>query len=330
MKEISLLIGNGFNRLEDPDFPNWDSLIKTPVKDSAEYVDITNMSYPLKFEYIVNFCNSVKNCYSTDTYQAIKKDMSNRLNESILKSDKRIDKDIAKKLREICPTNILTTNYDFLLEKVFISKGTHAEYSEKFSNRNKDKEFFLNRTRQFGKGPDKTYFYHVHGIDTVTSSICLGYEHYMRIVDALRRRLIGRGDNIRIVDYLKDATRKIYGRDFPNEYETKFFDSDIYIVGLGLTHEEIDLWWILCYRAYLYHANVNGAKELIKNKIVYLDVHPTKVTNEGYSYEEDYKRQQENMFKYMKVEYQPFEVKDGKFKEQYLKALDTIKDSTKL
>lgn len=322
MKELSLLIGNGFNRLEDLDFPNWDKLIQTPVIDKEGYVNINNMSYPLKFEYIVNYCNQFGEKYSSNTYSEVKKQISDKLNQSILKSDKKIDKDISDQLLKIAPNNILTTNYDYLLEKVFISKGNKAEYSQHFNKVYRNREFFLNRTRLLGKKHNKTSFYHLHGIESVPKTICLGYEHYMRIVCALRKRIIG-FNTIRIIEYLKDKNK--YGKGFQNEYETKFFDSDVYIIGLGLTSEEIDLWWILCYRAYLFFSNIGGAKELIKNRIVYLDVHPTKVTVDGYSYEEDYQKQQEAMFKYMKIEYKPFEVKDYKFKEKYIEALSSIK-----
>lgn len=324
MNDISLLIGNGFNRLEDSDFPNWDALIRTPVKDNERYVDIKNMSYPLKFEYIVNFYNENLNKHSINSYIEIKKQISERLNQSILKSDKKLDKEISNLLLKIAPSNILTTNYDYLLEKVFISKGTKAEYSEHFQEIYKNREYFLNRTRRLGR-KNKTNFYHVHGIDVVPSSVCLGYEHYMRIVNVLRKRIIGNGGNIRIIEYLKNKAK--YGKEFPNEYETKFFDTDMYIIGLGLTSEEIDLWWILCYRAYLYYADVDGSKKLINNKIVYLDVHPTKITNEGYSYEDDYRKQQYEMFRYMKIDYVPFEVSDNGFKGKYIEALNYIQEN---
>ena len=114
MREVSLLIGNGFNRLEDSDFPNWDDLIKTPVKGKLDFVDIQNMSYPLKFEYIVNFFNANEGMFSSSTYTEIKKKISGRLNESINRTDKKIDKDIASILKEIRPQNVLTTNYDCL------------------------------------------------------------------------------------------------------------------------------------------------------------------------------------------------------------------------
>ncbi len=321
-REISLLIGNGFNRLEDPDFPTWDSLIKTPIEDNKDFVDIQNMSYPLKFEYIVNFYNEAEGKYAAATYNEIKNVISKRLNESINRSDKKIDKEIAARLREICPNNVLTTNYDCLLEKVFISKGTNAEYSDNFRTKKENEEYFLSKTRRLGTKNKKTNFYHVHGIDSIPSSICLGYEHYMRIVNQLRNRIIGNKDDIRIIKYLKDKTA--LGQSFPNEYETKFFDSDVYIMGLGLTSAEVDLWWLLCYRAYLYFANINSAKDLIKNRIVYLDVHPTKITSDGYSYEEDYRKQQEAMFKYMHIEYISCEVRDKNFKQAYLDALDFV------
>lgn len=246
------------------------------------------------------------------------------MNQSILKSDKKIDKDISSALLKIAPKNILTTNYDYLLEKVFISNSSKAKYTKRFQEKNKNREYFLNRTRRLGK-KNKTNFYHVHGIDIVPHSVCLGYEHYMRIIDVLRRRLIGNGNRIRIIEYLKNKTA--CGKEFPNEYETKFFDTDMYIVGLGLTSEEVDLWWILCYRAYLYFANVEGAKALINNKIVYLDVHPTKITNDGYLYEEDYTKQQKEMFKYMNIDYVGLEVSNNDFKEKYIEALNYIQEN---
>ena len=211
MCECSLLIGNGFNRLEDPHFPNWDDLIKTPVKEKSGFVDIQNMSYPLKFEYIVNFCNANEQAFSSSTYAEIKKAISDRLNESINRSDKRIDKDIATLLKVISPNNILTTNYDSLLEKVFISRKSKAEYSNRFRKNNEDREYFLNSTRCLGPEDHKTSFYHVHGIDSIPRSICLGYEHYMRIVNALRNRIIGNSSkSIRIIEYLKNKNK--FGR----------------------------------------------------------------------------------------------------------------------
>ena len=46
-----------------------------------------------------------------------------------------------------------------------------------------------------------------------------------------------------------------------------FFTHDIYIVGLRLDTNEIDLWWLLTYRAYLYYSNDSQLKQIMKNRI---------------------------------------------------------------
>ena len=46
-----------------------------------------------------------------------------------------------------------------------------------------------------------------------------------------------------------------------------FFTHDIYIVGLQLDTNEIDLWWLLTYRAYLYYSNDSQLKQIMKNRI---------------------------------------------------------------
>lgn len=46
-----------------------------------------------------------------------------------------------------------------------------------------------------------------------------------------------------------------------------FFTHDIYIVGLKLDTNEIDLWWLLTYRAYLYYSNDSGLLKIMKNRV---------------------------------------------------------------
>ena len=51
----------------------------------------------------------------------------------------------------------------------------------------------------------------------------------------------------------------------------RFFFDDIYIIGFGLGYEEIDIWWIIVQRAYMYYST---HKDKIKNKIVFIDIVP--------------------------------------------------------
>ena len=57
-----------------------------------------------------------------------------------------------------------------------------------------------------------------------------------------------------------------------NTWGERFYTSNITIIGLGLSDCEIDLWWLLTHRAYLYYSNYCGLRERIKNNIIYYDI----------------------------------------------------------
>ena len=181
-----------------------------------------------------------------------------------------------------------------------------------------DTELVLGKTTTLRK----VDFYHMHGINVVPRSVCLGYEHYVRIISKLRDKICCDSKHNRLIDFIKGD----YCKSINPTYLARFFDSDVYIVGLGLNEEEIDLWWILCYRAYLYFSDLEGTREFIKNKIVYYDVHKEKITSDGFSYEKDYLKQKKALFKYMHVDYQECIVTDS-FKDSYLKVLEKIKEN---
>ena len=321
-REICLLIGNGLNRVEN-DSIKWDDLIKKPVEQYLEdndrrFVDIPRMSYPLKFECIVNFLNEESGQNNEGLYNSIKSQIIDELNAAV--KDKTINHEISKLLKEIHPNSIITTNYDTQLEKVFASKGKLYEYSNTLkkkmnSEKHDETNLVLTKTATLGK----VDFYHMHGISVAPKTICLGYEHYVRIIAMLRKKIGCDSKNSRLIKVLRNE----YIKSVSPTYLAKFFNSNVYIVGLGLNEEEIDLWWILCYRAYLYFSNIEGARKLINNRIVYYDVHTHKTTQDGYSYEYDYLKQKEALFKYMHVEYRKELVKDN-YKESYIKVLKEI------
>ena len=66
--------------------------------------------------------------------------------------------------------------------------------------------------------------------------------------------------------------RILNGREkAPEElWPTLFFTSDIAIMGLGLSFSEIDLWWLLAYRASFFLRD--SPCEVKKNSIIYFDV----------------------------------------------------------
>ena len=145
----------------------------------------------------------------------------------------------------------------------------------------------------------------------------------MRIIKKLRQEIIGQTEEGKpsILSYLGNKGPKKLSK----EYVARFFDHNVYIIGLGLNDQEVDLWWILCYRAYLYYSNIYNAKDLIKNRIIYYDVHGTKITQDGYSFEEDYKKQNKAKYENMRIDYIPLEVAgSNSYKDKYIEALNMI------
>ena len=69
-----------------------------------------------------------------------------------------------------------------------------------------------------------------------------------------------------IIWKIKDPTYEL------ETWAVKFFTEDVHIVGFGLKKAEIDIWWLLTYRASLIYANRFNARKLITNKIVFHDV----------------------------------------------------------
>lgn len=101
-------------------------------------------------------------------------------------------------------------------------------------------------------------------------SICLGYEHYIGIVEKLRKEFNSKPNNEASKMKIKQI---LYGDiEKTNTWGEKFYTSDIDILGFNLNDCEIDIWWLITHRAYLYYSNYYDLKNKITNKIVYHDV----------------------------------------------------------
>ena len=303
--KTSLLIGNGFNRIGTDKAISWEELIKVPLRQYGlldvpdGFVDIVNMSYPLKFEYIINFIQERTGGQGGKIYLEAKNLILNELNQGLSQNDWRKKGELKPLIQRIHPDAILTTNYDTMLEDIFYSRSGRYKYPQalinKISNaKSMNSLVYLKKTTTLGG----VNYYHVHGIKDVPASICLGYEHYTRILSRLRTKIAGtEGCEPPILKYLGSLEA---GEEKPkylaNEYQTRFFDSNMYIIGLTLEEQEIDIWWLLCYRAYLYFSNIHGGREKIKNKIVYYDIHKRHLTNDGYTFEDDYQKQKAALF----------------------------------
>lgn len=266
--ENTLLIGNGLNQCLK-DGIRWGKLLESIAK--AHKVDYNpEILMPLEFERIVNAClqkeDSVINTDISSFYSLIKKEIANMMIDQSLPENA-----IHRTVPFDKVDNIITTNYDLLLESSITSGKRVANPIA-----NTEKYIFRN-TSTIGK----IQFFHPHGIVKVPDSICLGYEHYMGVVQKLRDSYNastsrnGKTNKKNSMTILKEKKicRILKKIDSPkNEWGEKLYTSNVGIIGLGLTECESDLWWILTHRASLYYSNYHNIRDYLNNSIMYFDI----------------------------------------------------------
>lgn len=241
----ALLIGNGLNRCYKNAIP-WDKLLERIANEYHVRFNEKN-PFPLEFESIANQILNEDNRIAKDIYNEIKLKIAKMVCSQTPEPDS---------LQRLFTSNdhvdcILTTNYDYMLEKAF----TGELKPEPSSQDKSETKYSLYRFEEhMGK-----MFYHIHGEANMPNSLCLGYEHYAAYLSKMR-------------EYLKappEVSEKISGINWSKKHSwvDLFFTHDVYIVGLTLETNEIDLWWLMTYRAFLYYSNDSELKEKMKNQV---------------------------------------------------------------
>lgn len=291
--EAAILIGNGLNRCYKGAIP-WGMLLQ----DIADEYGVSfnhNNPFPLEFESITNQILSKEKAPSDAVYKKLKQKISRIVNEQ---------KPEANSLHvlftnELPVNHILTTNYDYMLEYSYSAVWTSYQLQKDAA----ETKYSIYRQANIGQ----KRFYHIHGESRYPTTLCLGYEHYAGYLSKMR-------------EYLKAAPnipQKINKVQLPEKesWLNLFFTHDIYIVGLTLDSCEIDLWWLLTYRAYLYYSNDSGLRSLMKNKITifYTDCNRNKA--------------RENLFRNLHVECRPVAFVDQNYCIAYQTIHTKIKNS---
>lgn len=291
----SILIGNGLNRCLSNGV-SWGDLLQS-ITDKYEVEHNPEISFPMEFENIANQILHKEQYYSKGDliYTELKMKIINLI-------DSLDDKEFSlhRKFMNLPVKSVFTTNYDYLLEKntdINFSKSLY--YRKNIVGNNK---YNLNQKIHVVNKD----FYHIHGEMWYPQSICLGYEHYSGTLQNLRTALSSKTKGIPKIALALSNNTSV------NIWAEKFFTDNIYIVGLGLSDSEIDLWWLLTYRAYLYYSNRASMHKYIKNKIVYYDIGIEENKNLKFTLTNQH------------VEYRL--IKSEKYKEAYENICDEIKD----
>lgn len=285
--QSALLIGNGLNRCYKDSIP-WDKLLER-VAQKYNVRFNRNNPFPLEFESIANQILNSDKRNADEVYSEIKSSIA-----SMVSSQEPNRGSLQELFTATIPAyHILTTNYDDMLEKAYMAyakaKPSECDKSEK--------KYSLHR---FEKCGDKT-FYHIHGEAAKEKSLCLGYEHYAAYLAEMRKYL-------RASPAVSD---RVLETSLPDKrsWVDLFFTHDIYILALTLDTNEIDLWWLLTYRAFLYYSNDAGLKSIMKNRVKIF------LTDDGTKREKLLYKQ--GLFHNLHVETELVSVHDGNYEEAY-------------
>lgn len=268
----TILYGNGFNRLNN--VRSWESLVHI-IDDSSDHCKVPNtLQYEGKvlsvpFETNARLLTSDGKALITSD----KKTLSVRERSEVLIKQGIVNQmktyqsnDLFDKLLQLNVDHYITTNYDYVADDSLL----RMNYTENLLERDKSESLFsIHRKKSYVKDDDKKYLWKIHGELSNIGSIMLGYYHYCSYIGQIKKYLMGEyefakrkemGAIPQIEERLPIASNNILS------WIDLFFMSNLYIIGLGLNYEEIDLWWILTIRKRLIQ---KIGRNHINNNIVY-------------------------------------------------------------
>jgi hypothetical protein len=293
MEDI-LFIGNGLNRCENLGL-SWQELLQQITKTFMINYD-TNTINTLEFERFV--FQILKQQKYPNPLTMIKKDVAKEFMMIVLPETKLLH----KKFLSLPIKTIITTNYDYVLECLLDNKHTMEDVLVTKKN-NTETKYSFNRYYQV---KDKT-IYHIHGEAKYPNTILLGYEHYVGTAQHAREAMKKPKDS-----YIKELLlnkKDTYWSDL-------FFTKNIHIIGFSFDYSELELWWLLTYRAHLYYTNTENISNIMKNRIIFYDIQPL-----GSS------QNRKQLFEDFHIKYQLIEVENNDYKSAYMKIYTAIEQT---
>ena len=131
--------------------------------------------------------------------------------------------------------------------------------------------------------------FHIHGEERFPDTVCIGLQHYVDNIAWIKNKI----DNIYKMDNKNSFSDELM-QALKGSWVEHLFFSNVFIVGFGLDKSEIDIWWLLTYRASLI------SQKLISQNIIkyyctnysqtlysylhslYIDVEPIYVVNDNW------------------------------------------------
>ena len=249
-----LLIGNGLEKKSGQ--ASWERLLdQLTVEDSLPISREQKECIPFPLLY------QILSTHMVDGVPHLNK-------ESILEEEHRL-KDVMGRLMhksneflDLLPSlnadHIFTTNYSYCIERAFFPSAdfskTHIRNYRRFrlnkpNSRQPNREnHYRLHTGYIAKSLERsTGIWHIHGECTVPRGIVLSHDRYGRLLQRIE-------EVCRSQDYASLLANPVIEREFTSWPEL-FLYGDIYILGLTLSENEFDLWWLLRRKQREYNAD---------------------------------------------------------------------------
>jgi hypothetical protein len=218
--KTAYLFGNGINRASDlnRDRYEWGNLLSDLNSQFAnnKISNIRVKPFPMVYDEIVSY--SVRNGKQNESF--IKKFIQSKINN--IQTNIRYNN-----LYKINGAEILTTNYDYLIEKSLGNDWRRSPINKL--------EYFHSIYR-FQKSANSN-IWHMHGEQGDSRSILLGFRHYINYSTKVKSRA-----ELFFNGLKKDTTHN------NSSWVDLFFTHDIKIIGLSMSFTEYHIWWLLAYR----------------------------------------------------------------------------------
>lgn len=231
-----LLVGNSINRLSAAQ--SWDELLQSLTLRADPEANRRRRDKPFTL-----FFEELRNRY---VYR--QKGRPEDFMDEIGRTFSRLPtSDLHRQIMALPFQNVLTTNYDYGLEKSVEPAGDYTCPSDDF--RAGETKFSLFRRRTCGE----KFVWHIHGEASVPTSIMLGHDHYTDHA-AQMRRYFYQGAAYRGTGSFRSGLQRDVGTfdqtcdGHPYSWVDLFVRDHVHIGGFSFDFSETLLWYLVSYR----------------------------------------------------------------------------------
>ena len=257
--ENTLVLGNGLIYSLYKNATSWGGLL-----EGKEELNISN--YTLLYE-----ARRIEKKESDDSVKGtIYKTLSGQISKENIKKGIRGISSFGEYLRKNNINNIITTNMDKGIETLLCEKNGYKTVEGGPKGGSSETIYSIRRKLMFEKDGHTVSVWKIHGDIDSLKSMSFGYDQYCGQLSKIEAYVKGEysAANIKCAGRMKE---KVENGEYDGiSWLELFFNTNVYIAGLGLDFSEIDLWWVLNKRYRVYERCREKKCHVEENRVVYL------------------------------------------------------------